>query len=118
MTTTLMHWMVASLMHIILKCRILFIIMDILLIKYIIHLQNQNLYMQDDDPEDFTDEGYNIVTDEIGLVNGSSYKLSFSSPCIDAGNSYTNGILSTDIEGNNRIVGSRIDIGAFEYQGN
>lgn len=46
---------------------------------------------------------------------GSDYHLQTNSPCINAGNnSYV--ATATDFDGNPRIVGSVVDIGAFEFQ--
>lgn len=45
-----------------------------------------------------------------------NYRLAFNSPCIDAGsNAYV--YTATDLDGNPRIVGSNVDMGAYEYDG-
>ncbi|MCP4711480.1 MAG: SUMF1/EgtB/PvdO family nonheme iron enzyme, partial [Planctomycetes bacterium] len=46
-------------------------------------------------------------------TNSANYNLSSSSPCINAGlNAYVQG--STDLEGNDRIIGGTVDMGAYE----
>ncbi|MBC8526775.1 MAG: T9SS type A sorting domain-containing protein [Candidatus Cloacimonetes bacterium] len=49
-----------------------------------------------------------------------SYELTEGSPCIDAGTPDTTGLNlpPTDLAGYPRIYNGRIDIGAYEYQGN
>ena len=50
----------------------------------------------------------------------NNYQLRNNSPCIDAGTPDTTGLNlpGTDLAGNPRIYNGRIDIGAYEYQGN
>jgi len=47
-----------------------------------------------------------------------NYELAWNSPCIDAGTRDTTGLNlpATDLAGNPRISGNRIDIGAYEWQ--
>jgi hypothetical protein len=46
---------------------------------------------------------------------GGDYHLLSNSPCINSGaNSYV--MTSVDFEGNNRVVGNFVDVGAFEFQ--
>ncbi|MDP8202087.1 MAG: choice-of-anchor Q domain-containing protein [Candidatus Tenebribacter burtonii] len=80
-------------------------------------LISYSVLMQDNFPDNYTDNGNNIFTDDIGFIEDSYYRLSSDSPCINSGNRNVEGIPSTDIDGNARVVGSNIDIGAYEYQG-
>ena len=48
--------------------------------------------------------------------NNGDYHLQSDSPCIDAGDpNYVAGPNETDLDGRPRVIGGRIDIGAYEY---
>jgi parallel beta-helix repeat protein len=62
----------------------------------------------------------NMDTDPVFAdTNHSDFHLSESSPCINFHSQDTTGqfLLSTDLDGNPRIVGPGIDLGAYEFQG-
>ena len=63
------------------------------------------------------DNGGGNIYDNPLFVNAvnEDFHLQEGSPCIDAG---TNGLATaeTDFDGNPRIVGGRVDMGAYEYQ--
>ncbi len=66
--------------------------------------------------------GEGNIDEDPMFVGGDpfSYELLSGSPCIDAGTPDTTGLNlpSTDLAGNPRIYNGRIDIGAYEWQGN
>lgn len=86
---------------------------------------------------EIVDEGTSASTVSHSLINGgfaglgnlnsnplfidaaaSDFQLSSLSPAIDAGNADTTGLFLSafDLNGNSRVAGTGIDIGAFEYQ--
>ncbi|MBN2485343.1 MAG: T9SS type A sorting domain-containing protein [Bacteroidales bacterium] len=63
------------------------------------------------------------INSNIGLsetpfthTGNDSLNLNAASVCVDAGTSISYTLLPTDIAGNNRILGSKVDIGAYEYK--
>lgn len=58
---------------------------------------------------------YNISADPMFAgPDVGDYHLKDSSPCINAGTNDAPGFLDTDFDGNSRIVGGYVDMGAFE----
>jgi hypothetical protein len=67
----------------------------------------------DEDPC-FLSPGY---WDSNGVWEDGDYHLLPDSPCIDAGDpDYVSGPNETDLDGRPRIIGGRIDMGAYEYR--
>jgi len=65
------------------------------------------------------DDSNNCIFADPQFVDaaGGDYHLQDTSPCIDAGdNSYVPSGVTTDLDGNPRIVNGTVDIGAYEYQ--
>ncbi len=60
--------------------------------------------------------GTGNFTNAPQFVNPASgdYHLQITSPCIDAGNN-TYATLDTDFDGNPRLIGASVDVGAFEF---
>ncbi len=50
-----------------------------------------------------------------GLNTGGDYRLQSTSPARDVGNKDVN-MLTTDLDGNQRIIGTQIDLGAYEFR--
>jgi len=59
----------------------------------------------------------NCINTNPLFVGGGNYHLQATSPCIDIGNnSYVPAGVTIDLDGNPRIAGSVVDMGAYEYQ--
>ncbi|HUS72104.1 MAG TPA: right-handed parallel beta-helix repeat-containing protein [Sedimentisphaerales bacterium] len=57
-------------------------------------------------------------TDNVAGTEDDNLRLSFGSPCIDAGdNTAVPPSVLTDLDGNPRIRGDAVDMGAYEFQG-
>ena len=61
----------------------------------------------------FTDGGNNI-TDDPGFAPGD-YHLPLGSPCIDTGSNAAAAGITTDIDGDSRVMNGTVDMGADEY---
>ena len=48
---------------------------------------------------------------------GGNYRLNFTSPCLETGYNFE-AALPTDLDGNARILGNTVEMGAYEYMGN
>ncbi len=76
----------------------------------------------DYDEEWILNWGDNMLDEDPGFIGGdeslwSSYFLAEDSPCIDAGVADTTGyfMVETDLNGCERVYGSAVDLGCFEY---
>jgi hypothetical protein len=67
---------------------------------------------------ELSDMGYNFFALDPSFVDAANgnYQLSSGSPCIDKGTNAIDSLPELDLLGQPRIVGSGIDIGAYEYQ--
>ena len=61
------------------------------------------------------DSFYNIIRDPIFVDPGTDYHLQESSPCIGAGDGHAPSLPHIDFDGNPRISGCYVDIGAYEF---
>lgn len=52
------------------------------------------------------------------LFDGDSYRLLSASPCVNAGTNRSWMASATDLAGNSRIAGGKVDMGAFEFVSN
>ena len=64
---------------------------------------------------DFTDGDSNLTTTVSPFVSSTNARLNGCSPAINTGLNSANST-TTDLDGNPRLFGSRIDMGAYEYQ--
>lgn len=66
----------------------------------------------------FTYGGSGNFTDDPSFVDAANgdFRLGAASPCIDAGNAFSSPG-NQDLDGQPRIHGSQIDVGAYEFQG-
>jgi parallel beta-helix repeat protein len=62
------------------------------------------------------DSFYNIIRDPVFVDPGTDYHLQESSLCINAGDNNVPGLPDFDFDGNPRIRGGYVDMGAYEYQ--
>jgi len=60
--------------------------------------------------------GSGNITGNPTFVDADNYELIIGSPCIDAGNVQAWMTDATDLDGNPRIKGLTVDMGAYEYQ--
>jgi hypothetical protein len=77
---------------------------------------NENLDNFDPDPRNWLASQGNITGDPrfVDPATGN-FRLTQDSPCLNVGNpDFTDDLTPTDLDGNTRIVGKRVDIGAYE----
>jgi len=55
------------------------------------------------------------ISDDPQFVSAGDYHLLPTSPCLNVGTNLPYVLSSTDIEGNPRLVGNKVDMGAYEY---
>lgn len=60
--------------------------------------------------------GGNNYTNDPVLTTDGNFRLQSNSPCINSGINSGTGGLTNDLDGNPRIVGGTVDVGAYEYQ--
>jgi len=65
---------------------------------------------------DLDPDGDGNIGDDPMFVGGGNCRLLAGSPCIDAGDSDAPDLSNPDIDGNPRIVGLAVDMGAYEFQ--
>ena len=65
----------------------------------------------------FEDEGYGCITNPplFADLSAGNYRLASGSPCIDTGTNRL--VVAVDLDGNPRLIGSRTDMGAYEFYG-
>jgi hypothetical protein len=63
--------------------------------------------------------GDHCITNHPKFENAAAgnYRLNFTSPCLEAGYNFE-AALPTDLDGNARILGNTVEMGAYEYMGN
>jgi len=63
-------------------------------------------------------KGVGIINDNPQFVSENDFHLQASSPCINTGTNMSYVFSSTDLDGNPRLSGERVDIGAYEFNTN
>jgi len=64
----------------------------------------------------FTIDTSNLDNEDPVFIGGSNYHLTASSPCINTGDNDAPDLPTTDKDGNPRIIGGIVDMGAYEFQ--